>query len=288
MSLQNYIYTDAGVSLLLAATTGSRLTITKAVSGTGLVDPDALAYQTDVSGEQHTCELLGITAIGEGSTAARKIPVRITGAEASYVLHQVGLYGRSEDSGQEVLLMLAQDERGVEVPAAAQDSEFEIIFNVLIAISRDAKISLALDADMRGLKQFIRQEVHDKSAHALTADLIIPADAWTLADSETEWSYTAQVAIEGCTEEYSPQVTVLKESFLIAQRARLCPVAQTTEGLLTLWAKKLPTTAIHIVVLLVAPRSQEPLDDWADDSPSGETAALGKAILGRMILGKGE
>lgn len=285
MSLQNFAYTDAGMSLLLAAATGSRLTITKAVSGTGLVDPEAMAYQTDVSGEKHTCELLSITAVGEGDTAARKVSVRITGAEAAYELHQIGLYGRPDNSAQDTLLMLAQDERGVEVPAAAQDAEFEIIFNVLIAISRDAKITLSLDADMRGLKQFIRQEIHDKSAHALIADLTIPADAWTLEDTEAEYGCTARVEITGCTEEHSPQVTVCKESILIAQRARLCPVAQTIDEHLVLWAKKPPTAAIHVVAQLLAPRSQEPLDEWEDDSTASETSLLGDAVLGDAIVG---
>ena len=287
MSLQTFAYTDAGMALLLAAVTGSRLTITKAVSGTGQVAPDALASQTDVSGEQHACELLGIKAVGEGNTAARKVPVRITGAQAPYTLHQVGLYGRPDGTAQDTLILLAQDERGVEVPSALQDAEFEIIFNILIAISRDAKIALALNADMRGLKQFIRQEIHDNTAHAKIVDITIPINAWKQESAAAEYSYVAKIPIQNATAEQSPSVTIHREHTAAAQAAALCPMAETDSGVLKLWAKHIPRTDMTATVLLVSPKSVDTLEPLPEEpSDTTTTARLGTAALGRMILGR--
>lgn len=287
MSLQTFAYTDAGMALLLAAATGSRLTITKAVCSTGLVDPDALASQTDVFGEQHACELLGIKAVGEGDTAARKVPVRITGAQASYTLHQVGLYGSLDGAVRDTLILLAQDERGVEIPSALQDSEFEIIFNILIAISRDAKIALALNADMRGLKQFIRQEIHDNTAHARIVDITIPINAWKQEIAAAEYGYVAKIPIQDATAEQSPTVTIHREHTATAQAAALCPMAETDSGVLILWVKHVPRTDMTATVLLVSPKSVntlEPLPDEPTDTTT--TARLGTAALGMMILGR--
>ena len=45
------VYTKAGMALLLDAVAGTRLTITKAVGGTGIIDDSLLSQQTDVSGD---------------------------------------------------------------------------------------------------------------------------------------------------------------------------------------------------------------------------------------------
>lgn len=285
MSLQTFAYTDAGIALLLAAATGSRLTITKAVSGTGLVDPDALASQTDVYGEQHTCELLGISAVGQGDTAARKVPVRITGAQASYTLHQVGLYGRPDGAAQDTLILLAQDERGVEIPSALQDAEFEIIFNILIAISRDAKIALALTADMRGLKDFIRQEIHDRTAHAKIVDITIPITAWKLESAAAEYGYVVKIPIQNSSAEQSPTVTIHREYTAAAQAAALCPMAETDSGVLKLWAKHVPRTDMTATVLLVSPKSVDTLDPLPEEPTVSKTSLLGTAVCGNALCG---
>ena len=285
MNFETMAYTDAGIDLLLDAAAGKRLTITKAVGGTGLVDPDALASQTDVSGEQHACELLGIKAVGAGDTAARKVPVRITGAQASYTLHQVGLYGRPDGAAQDTLILLAQDERGVEIPSALQDAEFEIIFNILIAISRDAKIALALNADMRGLKQFIRQEIHDNTAHVKIVDITIPINAWKQEDAAAEYGYTAKIPIQDATAEQSPSVTIHREHTAAAQTAAVCPMAETDSGVLKLWAKHVPRTDMTATVLLVSPKSVDTLEPLPEEPTINTTSLLGTAICGNAICG---
>lgn len=285
MSFESMAYTDAGISMLLDAAAGKRLTITKAVSGTGLADPDALASQTDVSGEQHTCELLGISAVGQGDEETRHIKIRIPSAASTYTLRQIGIFGRQDD-GEDTLLMLIQDERGVEIPGADENQEFELIFTAILAISRSAKIALSLNADMRGLKQFIRQEIHDNTAHAKIVDITIPAASWKQEDAAAEYGYMALVQIEGVTAEQSPSVTIHREHTAAAQTAALCPMAETDSGILKLWAKHVPRADMTATVLLVSPKSVDTLEPLPEEpSDTTTTARLGTAVCGNAICG---
>jgi len=280
MSFETMAYTSAGVSLLLDAMAGKRLTLTKAVSGTGVVDTADLAQQTDVNGEKHALEIIGIEAV-KGDEEARCVNVRIVGAASAYTLHQIGIFGR-QDGGADTLLMLFQDERGFDIPSAS-GGEFEFIFKALIAISRDAKISLELTADMRGLMDFIRQEIHDHTAHAKIVEITIPAADWKQEDVSAAYGYMVQIKIEGVTSEQSPTVTIHKEHTATAQTAALCPVAETLDtGVLKLWAKRPPDADMTATVLLVSPKSMEALDDEPDEST---TALLGAAICGKAICG---
>lgn len=94
MSWETLAYTDAGIELLMDAVSGKQLTITQAVGGSGLANAAVLHAQTDVTGERHALELLGIKSVEENGSAARRVKIRITGAEDTYTLHQIALFGR--------------------------------------------------------------------------------------------------------------------------------------------------------------------------------------------------
>ena len=165
MSWETLAYTDAGIELLMDAVSGKQLTITQAVGGSGLANAAVLHAQTDVTGERHALELLGIKSVEENGSAARRVKIRITGAEDTYTLHQIALFGRQTGAAEDTLLLLVQDDRGVEIPAASTDQEFEFVFTVVIAISRDAEISLNLSAEMQSLQLFVEERIqeHDLS-----------------------------------------------------------------------------------------------------------------------------
>ena len=276
------VYTKAGMALLLDAVAGTRLTITKAVGGTGIIDDSLLSQQTDVSGDTHPLQLLGIRAEGTGEDAVRRVPVRITGAETAYVLHQIGIYGRQDD-GDDTLLMLIQDERGFDIPSA-DSGDFEFVFSALIAISASAKITVELTAEMRGLQAWLRQEIHDHTAHVSIVDITIPASAWAV-DTQTEYNYVADIQIAGVTSEQSPTVTIHKECSTTARKAALCAEAETLDsGVLRLWAQHIPTADMIATVQLVAPKA---MGDWEQpDEPTGSaTSLLGDAICGNAICG---
>ena len=87
MSWETLAYTDAGIELLMDAVSGKQLTITQAVGGSGLANAAVLHAQTDITGERHLLELMGIEPVEENGSAARRVKIRITGAEDTYTLH---------------------------------------------------------------------------------------------------------------------------------------------------------------------------------------------------------
>ena len=137
MSWEKSSYTTAGAALLSESLSGGALTITRAMSGTGIVETD-LSAETTVSGETHELTILAIDTVKDGEETARKVSIQITGAESTYIMHQLGVYGRLNDDA-EVLLFIMQDERGIEVPASSVNADFEIEIAALIAISNKAK-----------------------------------------------------------------------------------------------------------------------------------------------------
>ena len=165
MSWETLAYTDAGIELLMDAVSGKQLMITQAAGGSGLANAAVLHAQTDITGERHALELLGIESVEENGIAARRVKIRITGAEDTYTLHQIALFGRQTGAAEDTLLLLVQDDRGVEIPAASADQEFEFVFTVVIVISRDAEIAINLSAEMRSLQLFVEERIqeHDLS-----------------------------------------------------------------------------------------------------------------------------
>ena len=50
---------------------------------------------------------------------ARRVSIQITAGQTAYICHQVGVYGKLDTGPDETLLMVVQDDRGVEIPAAS-------------------------------------------------------------------------------------------------------------------------------------------------------------------------
>ena len=185
MSWEKSSYTTAGAALLSESLSGGALTITRAVSGTGIVETD-LSAETTVSGETHELTILAIDTVKDGEETARKVSIQITGAESTYIMHQIGVYGRLNDDA-EVLLFIMQDERGIEVPASSVNADFEIEIAALIAISNKAKIEIALSPQMQALAKMVKAEIEkhnaDASAHAATITAAVSAAVKNLSES---------------------------------------------------------------------------------------------------------
>ena len=185
MSWEKSSYTTAGAALLSESLSGGALTITRAVSGTGIVETD-LSAETTVSGETHELTILAIDTVKDGEETARKVSIQITGAESTYIMHQIGVYGRLHDDA-EVLLFIMQDERGIEVPASSVNADFEIEIAALIAISNKAKIEIALSPQMQALMKLVKAEIEKHNAaadaHAATITAAVSAAVKNLSES---------------------------------------------------------------------------------------------------------
>ncbi len=186
MSWEKSNYTAAGAALLSESLSGGALTITRAVSGTGSADTD-LSEETTVSGDLHELMLLGIETIeDDDGHPARKVSVHTESGDDAYLMHQVGVFGRLND-GEEVLLFLMQDERGVEIPASGTNANFAFDVDILLAVSNKANISLTVAPQVQALMKLVKAEIEKHNAaadaHAATITAAVSAAVKNLSES---------------------------------------------------------------------------------------------------------
>lgn len=186
MSWEKSNYTAAGAALLSESLSGGALTITRAVSGTGSADTD-LSEETTVSGDLHELMLLGIETIeDDDGHPARKVSVHTESGDDAYLMHQVGVFGRLND-GEEVLLFLMQDERGVEIPASGTNANFAFDVDILLAVSNKANISITVDPQVQALMKLVKAEIEkhnaNADAHAATITAAVSAAVKNLSES---------------------------------------------------------------------------------------------------------
>ena len=148
MSWNNSLYTNVGTDMMSEVLSGATMTITKAVGGAGTTAAESLAALTDVKDQKQTLKILGIEDATDstGNDAGKRIKIQITNedVETGYILHQVGIYAKLAD-GDETLLIIMQDDRGVEIPSHTENSDFEIELYGIMAISNVANISVTVD-----------------------------------------------------------------------------------------------------------------------------------------------
>lgn len=104
------VITNQGLELQAKLIEGTILNITRAVTGSGYVDPSILKQLTAVVNEQQTLEFLTVTYPEEGKC---KLPCYLNNDTlgSGYTAMQVGIYAIDPDGG-EILYFIAQAEEG--------------------------------------------------------------------------------------------------------------------------------------------------------------------------------
>ena len=281
MSWEKSNYTAAGAALLSESLSGGALVITRAVSGTGTADAD-LSGETGVSGETHDLKLLDIETVESGGETARRVKIQITGADETYIMHQVGVYGRLND-GAETLLFIMQDARGVEVPSTKVNGDFEIELSALLAVSNKANISITVDPQVQALMKLVQAEIEnhnaDPAAHEETInaaiqkhldnasggcygsyELTLLASGWkSVWDEESGidtstisgyYQYLYDAELSDCTSELVPSGGVWPDSFYISNAAGVLNGCETHDGFVRFFAQRIPEANIQATVTL--------------------------------------
>lgn len=162
MSWNKSVFTNAGTDMMSEVLSGATMTITKAVGGSGTTKEASLAALTDVQEEKQTLKILGIedAADSSGSDMGKRIKIQITNSdvETGYILHQVGVYAKLTD-GDETLLLIMQDDRGVEIPSHAENSDFVIELFGVMAISNIANIKVTVDPNAVASVKMVNQQI---------------------------------------------------------------------------------------------------------------------------------
>lgn len=162
MSWNKSVFTNAGTDMMSEVLSGATMTITKAVGGSGTTEEASLAALTDVQEEKQTLKILGIEDASDstGNDAGKRIKIQITNGdvEAGYILHQVGVYAKLTD-GDETLLFIMQDDRGVEIPSHTENSDFVIELFGVMAISNVANIKVTVDPSAVASVKMVNEQV---------------------------------------------------------------------------------------------------------------------------------
>lgn len=162
MSWNKSVFTTVGTDMMSEVLSGATMTITKAVGGSGTTEEASLAALTDVQEEKQTLKILGIEDASDstGNDAGKRIKIQITNGdvEAGYILHQVGVYAKLTD-GDETLLFIMQDDRGVEIPSHTENSDFVIELFGVMAISNIANIKVTVDPSAVASVKMVNDQV---------------------------------------------------------------------------------------------------------------------------------
>lgn len=281
MSWEKTNYTEAGVQMLLDSIDGARLTITKAV-GSAEVSND-LSTLTDIVGKREL-ELIGMDKVtAEAGEPYCRIKIRIGGASTAYVLHQIGIYGRQEGDTADTLLMVTQDDHGFEIPSEEDNKDFEIIFVSAIAISRQAKISVSLSPEIRALKLMMEQELAkhnaDRTAHleAVRSEVLAYIDrlnhpAKVIAEMDDTYLRLTEIVQTPLYTASGDDALETADGQPIEASIRVIRTAHTLAE-----AEYLPVS-LGLLKQCLGGLTPAP-------TPSTTTATLGKAVVGRMVLG---
>lgn len=280
MSWEKTNYTEAGVQMLLDSIDGARLTITKAVGSTEVSDD--LSTLTDIVGKREL-ELIGMDKVtAEDGEPYRRIKIRIGGASTAYVLHQIGIYGRQEGDTEDTLLMVTQDDHGFEIPSEEDNKDFEIIFVAGIAISRQAKISLTIAPQIKAFHQLLNDELAkhnaDRTAHLETVRSEVLAyierlnhPAKVIAEMDDTYLRLTEIV-------QTPLYTASGDALETADGQ---PIEASVRAIRT--AKTLDEAEYLPVSLGLLKQCLGGLTPAP--TPGTTTATLGKAVVGRMVLG---
>lgn len=164
MSWKNSLYTNVGTKMMSEVLSGATMTITKAVGGSGTTAAESLAALTDVKEQKQTLKILGIedATDSSGGDAGKRIKIQITNesVETGYILHQVGIYAKlADDNDEETLLIIMQDDRGVEIPSHTENSDFSIELYGIMEISNLANISVTVDPNAVASVKMVNQQI---------------------------------------------------------------------------------------------------------------------------------
>ena len=85
----------------------------------------------------------------EGAKVRVRAVLVNTGLSAGYTMRQLGFYARAEDSGDEVLYALVQDEAGDPIPAAAESPGFSVDWTYVFSFGNAAEVTVELEMCIR-------------------------------------------------------------------------------------------------------------------------------------------
>lgn len=144
MSWTNAVITAAGQAMQAAlAGTGKGFTFTRAASGAGTAAGE-LSTQTALTDERQTLSLQPGATV-EGNKKKIQVVLSNTSLQTGYTMHQLGFFAQAEDSEDEILYAIVQDETGDAIPSAADSPGFSVDWTYIFSYGSADEVSVTLD-----------------------------------------------------------------------------------------------------------------------------------------------
>ena len=163
-SWQNAVITNKGLVLQAKMFAGKTLKITKAVAGSGYVNPTLLQQQTAVTTIKNALTIKSVR-FPETGVCAIRVALTNAGVSTGYTANQIGIYAEDPDDG-EILYFIAQADSnggGVDVPAEANvpsyASEWEFYFKFGNADGVNVTISSANSVSRQEMEEVLDETV---------------------------------------------------------------------------------------------------------------------------------
>lgn len=158
--------TDSGLELLSKLINGGKLTITRAMVGSGTVAADELYRQTELTTPINALvSIAGSKELPENRGRTIFVQVRNSGVTEAVRMKQIGIFAQT-DSEIEVLLAIMQDDIGEEIPPYAEFPDFLIEFNAVLVIARTNNITVMTDSGAVATRADLESHNSDETAHA--------------------------------------------------------------------------------------------------------------------------
>ena len=179
------VVTNDGVEMLNEWIAGKSITVTSAYGGTGTVDVEELAEQTQLLNPRQKLNLMGEVSGAEGKT----IQVQVSNVDLTeeYELNQVGVFAKLDaDKHPEAkprMLFIMQDEQGVTVPPITETSFLLELYCMIGITNNTSGGSFHVNIDTTGmvtikyLLEAIAAHDADPKAHPYLLGLIAGLDA---------------------------------------------------------------------------------------------------------------
>ena len=157
--------TDSGLELLSKLINGGKLTVTRAVVGSGTVAADELYAQTELTAPINApVSIAGSKELPENSGRTIFVQIRNVGVTEAARMRQIGIFAKTDSEG-EVLLAIMQDDIGEEIPPYAEFPDFLIEFNAVLVIARTNNITVMTDSGAVATRADLEHHNTDEAAH---------------------------------------------------------------------------------------------------------------------------
>ena len=125
--------TKLGLTLFQRAIAGGSIEYTKTMGSSTLSTLEDLADATDVSTPQYTLGILSVTSL----TECERITVRAinTSVTESYILREIGVWAKIPGDGTDVLVAIAENPVGDEVPTSTDSPDWVCDYGIIIPVT---------------------------------------------------------------------------------------------------------------------------------------------------------